>query len=311
MLARAGSAAPARPWERATVPMPLRRLTRRAWYVQGDLGPVSLVNQGFNSNAGFVVTGDGVVVFDALGTPALGEAFLARIRSVTREPVRIVVVSHYHADHFYGLQPFKAAGAQVWAHRAAVEYLATDAPRARLEERRGSLAPWVTAQARVVPPDRVLDSDHAFRVGGVRFEAIAAGPAHTPEDLMLRVPDEDLLFAGDLMFAGRVPFVGDADSRGWLAALDRLVERAPGMVVGGHGGASRDAATDIATTRDYLRALREVMGKAVEDLIPFDEAFARADWSRFERLPAFDAAHRRNAYNTYLRMEREALGQGR
>ena len=292
------------------MPMPLHRLSRRAWYVQGDLGPVSLVNQGFNANAGFVVTGDGVVVFDTLGTPALGDALLARIRSVTREPVRIVVVSHYHADHFYGLQPFKAAGAQVWAHRAALEYLATDAPRARLEERRNSLAPWVSAQARVVPPDRVLDGDHAFRVGGMRFEAIAAGPAHTPEDMMLLVPDEGVLFAGDLMFAGRVPFVGEADSRGWLAALDRLVARAPAVVVGGHGGASRDAAADIATTREYLRALREAMGRAVEDMVPFEEAFARTDWSRFAALPAFEAAHRRNAFNTYLRMERESLGQG-
>ena len=71
----------------------------------------SAQNKGFMSNAGFVVTGDGVVVFDALGTPALGRAMLAAIRRITPQPVKRVIVSHYHADHFYGLAAFKDAGA--------------------------------------------------------------------------------------------------------------------------------------------------------------------------------------------------------
>src|SRR5690606_24625951 len=94
-----------------------RRLSQRAWFVQGDAGPVSRENEGFNSNAGFVVTDEGVVVFDALGTPALGAELLAQIRRITPLPVRRVIVSHYHADHFYGLQAFKEAGAEIWAHR--------------------------------------------------------------------------------------------------------------------------------------------------------------------------------------------------
>ncbi len=92
-------------------------LTARVYFVEGELGPVSRANRGFNSNAGFVVTGDGVVVFDVLGTPALGEALRQAIRTVTALPIRHVVISHYHADHFYGLQAFKDAGAEVWAHQ--------------------------------------------------------------------------------------------------------------------------------------------------------------------------------------------------
>jgi glyoxylase-like metal-dependent hydrolase (beta-lactamase superfamily II) len=291
-----------------TVPIDPIRLTARSWYVQGDLGMISLRNQGFNSNAGFVVTDEGVVVFDTLGTPALGTALLARIRSITDKPIRYVVISHFHSDHFYGAQAFKAAGAEIWAHRLGREYLATDAPRARLEERRQSLGPWVTDAARIVPADRWIDEETTFRLGGLTFRLMPAGPAHTPEDLMMLVEEEGVLFAGDLMFAGRIPFVGSADSKGWLAALDRLIVRAPRIIVGGHGAASTDAAADLALTRDYLTSLREQMGRGVEDLLSFDEAFDRSDWSRFASLPAFDAAHRRNAYNTFILMEREALG---
>jgi len=285
-----------------------QRISDRVWYVQGDSGMVSLQNEGFNSNAGFVVTDDGVVVFDALGTPALGAALLERIRRITKQPVRRVVVSHYHSDHFYGLQALKEAGAEVWAHRAVRDYLATDAPRERLAERRESLAPWVTDEARIVAPDRLVDGETVFRQGGLTFRLLPAGPAHTAEDMMMLVEEEGVLFAGDLIFAGRVPFVGDADPSAWLAALDKLSAHRPRVVVTGHGPASTDALADLALTRDYLLFLRAQMGEAVDELLDFDEAYQRTDWSRFSSLPAFEDANRRNAYNVYLRMQREALG---
>lgn len=298
-------------FEAATVPVEPIALTPRVWYVRGDSGMISAENQGFNSNAGWIVTDDGIVVFDTLGTPALGEVLLARIRATSDKPIRHVIISHYHADHFYGLQAFKAQGARIWAHRKVVEYLASDAPAARLAERRQSLAPWVNEESRIVEPDQIIDGETSLKVGGITFDLIPVGPAHTPEDLMLYVEEEGVLFAGDLMFAGRVPFVGDADSRGWLAAIDRLVRRSPRILVGGHGGHSVDAARDLVQTREYLVYLREQMGRAVEDMLSFDEAYSRTDWSRFAALPAFEAANRRNAYNTFLLMEREALGGGR
>lgn len=291
-----------------TVDVEPRRVSERAWYVQGDSGMVSLQNEGFNSNAGFVVTDDGVVVFDALGTPALGSVLLERIGRITKQPVRRVVISHYHSDHFYGLQAFKEAGAEVWAHRSVRDYLATEAPGLRLAERRQSLAPWVTDRAEIVAPDRYVDGETVFRMGGLTFRLLPAGPAHTDEDLMMLVEEEGVLFAGDLIFAGRVPFVGDADPRAWLAALERLSVHRPRVVVTGHGPVSRDAVADLALTRDYLLYLRAEMGEAVDELLDFDEAYARTDWSRFSSLPAFDDANRRNAYNVYLQMQREALG---
>jgi len=88
-----------------------QRISEHVWFFQGGTGVASAANKGFMSNAGFVVTGDGVVVFDALGTPALGRAMVAAIGKVTPAPIRRVIVSHYHADHIYGLQALKAAGA--------------------------------------------------------------------------------------------------------------------------------------------------------------------------------------------------------
>ena len=279
------------------------RVSASAYFVRGETGLPSLENRGFTSNAGFVVTPEGVVVFDTLGTPALGKELIEAIRRITPAPIRRVVISHYHADHFYGLPPFKDAGADIWAHRAARGYLDSQAAKLRLEERQRSLAPWVDEKMRLVPADRWLEGEESFKLGGLTFRVFPVGPAHTAEDLAMAVEEENMLFVGDLMFAGRVPFVGDADSRSWIAAIDRIVTFNPKVMVGGHGDVSRNAAADLRMTRDYLVYLREKMGAAAAELEDFEVAYAKTDWSRFAQLPAFEAANRRNAYNTYIRMQ--------
>lgn len=92
-------------------PLKAVQVADRVWFVQGQAALGTPANRNFISNAGFVVTDDGVVVVDALGSPALAQALLAEIKRVTPQPVRYVFVTHYHADHIYGLQTFKAAGA--------------------------------------------------------------------------------------------------------------------------------------------------------------------------------------------------------
>jgi len=288
---------------------PLLKATEVAkdvWFVQGDVALGSTANRNFISNSAFVVTEDGVVVIDALGSPALAVELLAEIRRVTAQPVRYVIVTHYHADHIYGLQSLKAAGATIVAHPAGREYLTSDAAQLRLEASRQELAPWIDENTRLVPADRWLDADDAtLRVGSFNFRIQHVGPAHTPEDLVVYVPERGALFAGDLVFRGRIPFVGQADSRQWIASLARLIEFRPLIMIPGHGPVSREPLADLEMTRDYLVYLRTTMGAAAAELEPFDEVYAKTDWSRFERMPLFRAANRVNAYNTYLLMEQQ------
>lgn len=292
-----------------TVPMQAVRVGQHSYFIEGQAGQASSENQGFMSNAGFVVTHEGVVVFDALGTVPLAQKLLGEVRKLTDKPVKRVIVSHYHADHFYGLQVFKDAGAEIWAHRHAEGMTRTEAAQLRFEQRKEELFPWVDENTRFVEPDRYLDDETDFELGGVHFGIRHVGPAHSAEDLAMFVKEDGVLYAGDLVFKGRVPFVGDADSKAWLASLDKLTAMNPRVLVPGHGSASMAPAEDLALTRDYLSYLRSEIGKAVADLEPFEEAYARIDWSRFSKLPAFEAANRQNAYNTYLLLERELLGQ--
>jgi glyoxylase-like metal-dependent hydrolase (beta-lactamase superfamily II) len=289
----------------APAPMVAQQVSASAWYVQGESALGSPANRNFISNAGFVVTPAGVVVIDALGSPELARDWSADVRRRTGKAITHVILTHYHADHIYGLQEFKQAGARIIAQRAGLEYLNSDTAQSRLEASRKELAPWIDADTRLVPADEWIDGPRELVVGGVRLLLQPVGPAHTPEDLVVFLPAEKVLFAGDIVFRARLPYVGQADSRHWIAALNTILAFDAKAVVPGHGPLSTSARQDLELTRDYLAYLRETMGRAARDMEPFDDAYRRTDWSRFDQLPLFRAANRMNAYNTYLLMEHE------
>ena len=308
------------PYGAVSLPFELHKVPDApVYYVIGKSGVPSSINEGHTSNAGFVVTDDGVVVFDALGTPALGYRLLQRIREVTDKPVNRIVVSHYHADHIYGLQAFKdhAGNPPVWAQRLAQNYASgsaatqgEDAQR-RLEQRREALFPWVDENTRIVPPDHTFDDSATFEVGGVTFVLKHLGPAHAPGDSIMLVKDYGVLFSGDVIYKGRVPFLDspETDIDHWLQGLDYLLklDPQPRFIIPGHGSASTDMSEAIAATRDYIDYVRDAMRKAVADFVPFDQAYEQTDWSKYRNLPAFDASNRGNAYRIYLEMEAESF----
>jgi glyoxylase-like metal-dependent hydrolase (beta-lactamase superfamily II) len=282
------------------------------YYTVGNPGIPAQQNEGHTSNAGFVVTADGVVVFDALGTPSLGWNLLQAIGKITDWPVRYNVVSHYHADHIYGLQAFKDHSASVIvAQERAMEYREDDQTsdeRAdqRLDQRREALAPWVDANTRVVEPDITFKDRATLYLGGKRFVLLYAGPAHSASDSMMMVEPDGVLFAGDVVQNSRIPFMNadDVDTANWLKSLDEVEKLKPKFIIPGHGRPSTSARDAIAFTRDYITYVRAAMGKAAADWTDFDAAYNATDWSKYKDLPAFAANNRGNAYRIFLEMEK-------
>jgi glyoxylase-like metal-dependent hydrolase (beta-lactamase superfamily II) len=289
------------------------------YYVIGRSAVPDAGNEGFTANAGFVVTDDGVVVYDTLGTPALGYRMLLKIREVTDRPVKVVVAGHYHADHIYGLQAFREhTEAGILAHETAHDYFhsrtflgGTEDAGRRLAQRRAALSAWVDEDTYIVPPDATFSGHHSFRLGGYRFELIPRGPAHSPSDTVMIVHGAGVIFSGDLIYTGRVPFLDNpaVDTANWLAGLAFLesLEPAPEFVIPGHGRAFADPAAGVAFTRGYIEYLRDAMGEAARQFVDFDSAYARTDWSAYRDLPAFAETNRGNAFMVYLEMEAAML----
>lgn len=291
-----------------SVPMELKKVSDHVYYVQGKAG-VATDNEGFISNAAAVITSEGIVVIDALGTPSLAHHFLQLLKKLSPKPVVKVIMTHYHADHIYGLQVFKEQGAEIIAPAGYLDYLESDNAKSRLEERQFSLDPWVNDDTRLLSADRAIDKNESFTLGGITFDLNYLGNAHSDGDLSILVKPDQVLLTGDLIFEGRVPFTGSADTGHWLALLENLKHTKLNALIPGHGPAAKKPDQAIRLTRRYLQQLRAIMKNAVDELISFDEAYAAADWSEFEKLPAFDAAHRKNAYGVYLSLEQALLNE--
>lgn len=285
------------------------------YYIIGESGVPGANNEGHTSNAGFVVTDEGVVVYDALGTPALGYRLLQRIHEVTNQPIKKIIVSHYHADHIYGLQAFKqhAGNPEVIAQQLALGYLGGtrdsqgEAAQRRLEQRREALFPWVDENTFLVPPDLTFSKDFTFTLGGLTFAVRHMGPAHAPGDSIMLVKELGVLFSGDVIYKGRIPFLDspETDVRNWLKGLDELatLQPAPRFIIPGHGEADTDVATALSFTRGYLNYVVESMIQGLLAGKSFAQTYAATDWSQYEHMPAFDASNRGNAYRIYLELE--------
>ena len=300
------------PYPAITIPLKIDRVPGKpVWYSTGNPGIPGKGNEGNTSNAGFVVTSDGVVVFDALGTPSLGWALLQEIRKVTDKKIRYVVLSHYHADHIYGLQAFRDhTDALIVAQERSGEYkdndeIADEKASQRLDQRRAVLSPWVDGNTRVVVPDITFNQRMAIALGDRRLTLLYAGPAHSSSDIMMMVEPDGVLFAGDIVQNSRIPFMNsdDVSTVQWLHALDEVAKLDPKFIIPGHGRTSTEARQAIAFTRDYIQYLRDKMTAAVQNWTDFDVAYRETDWSKYRDLPAFASNNRGNAYRIYLELE--------
>ncbi len=283
------------------------------YYFLGHSGVPGKQNEGFTANAGFVITDIGVVVFDALGTPSLGAAMVAKIRELTDLPITHVVISHYHADHVYGLQAFRElTGAEVIAQDLSSVYVNSADADQRLGQRKQALSPWVDDNTRVVAPDVTFEEEMMLESGDYRFNIVHAGPAHAPDDSLMMVEPAGVLFSGDIIQNDRVPYLAssEVDTGNWMKAIEKVRELNPRILIPGHGKPSENAMEALSFTYDYLSYVRDHMGAAVEQWVQFEDAYKQTDWSHYENLPAFDASNKANAYRVYLEMEKTALGGG-
>lgn len=287
--------------------LPVRALASDVYAVMGDTGRGS---EG-RPNAGFIVTGDGVVVIDALASPAQGEQLVRAIRSVTRQPIRWLVLTHHHPDHHFGAVVLRRAGARVIAHpdvSTGVDEQSREAAESAwtLVVGKQQMAGFAYADV----PDRAVVTADTLRLGAKTIVIAHAwrGAAHTAGDLIVWLPDERVLFAGDLLIEDGVTMVVDGSGKGLLAALDTLAALAPRIAVPGHGAIPPEPQALIGRTRDYMVRLRAAMRGAIERHRSLNRALDSLPPADEGRPVSLRSRERRNANRVYLEVEKEIMG---
>jgi glyoxylase-like metal-dependent hydrolase (beta-lactamase superfamily II) len=276
--------------------------------VYAVLGDTGRGSEG-RSNAGFIVTPRGVVVVDALASPRQGEALLRTIRGVTRQPITWLVLTHHHPDHTFGAVVFRRAGAKVVAHPDARTLASEGGPDALL-------ANWV----RVVgldamrgfefadSADRPVAGSDTLRLGGRTIVVTHPGAGHTAGDLVVWLPRERVLFAGDLLVEDGVTMVVDGSGPALRRCLDFIDGLHPGIVVPGHGAIPRRPDALVGRTRAYITGLEADMRAAVERGVPMQRALATLPPADENRPVSLNSRRRRNAARVYVEEEHAYMG---
>ena len=234
------------------------------------------------SNAGFVIDGSEALVVDTMMFPAMAKGLRDELERRGASPT-LVLNTHPHIDHVGGNAAF--ADTRVVAHPvAAATVRTTGLPVPIFDAFMPAFRGEFAALGEVTPPDDLPDPLELPRNGALRSYV----PAHTPSDTVVWMPDERVLFTGDLCFFGVAPLAIQGLVSGWIAALDDLVALDPAVVVPGHGPVGTTA--EIAALRAHFGRLVDAAGKAVEAGASIDDAYAELerdevhDWLEAERI---------------------------
>ena len=283
--------------------MELQQVDEDVYALVGPFGNRTPENLGNNSTSGFVITSDGVVLIDSGGSYRGAAVIAELIGQVTDHPVRLVINTGGQDHRWLGNGYFKQRGARIVTSQAAEED-----HHARAQDQLFALENLIGEKALAgtdpVHADETFEDELTIEHGGVTFELKRVGPAHTPGDLLVWLPEKQVVFAGDVVYMGRLLGVQSySNSAGWLEAFKQLEALQPRVIVPGHGPAS-DLAAARADTRDYLEFLREAVGTFMDEGGDISQ-IGSLDQTRFSHLHSFDSLKGRNAQQVFQEMEWE------
>lgn len=270
----------------------------------GEKGGRTHQNEGLNANIGLVVTPAGALLIDSGASFQGAQQIHAAVKKVTAQPVKWVINTGGQDHRWLGNGYFIGQGAEVIAHAdARADMLARGGDH--IASLKNELKEKLDGTVPALPTRWLSSPDETLNLGGMAIEVKHRQGAHTPGDLMVWLPQQRVVFSGDIVYVDRMLGVIPVSHTGrWLESFAVLEALQPARIVPGHGDVC-DLPKAQSQTRNYLRALRTHMKKAVDDGTDISaaiKAFDAAPW--MGQLNAAEL-HPGNASRTYLELERE------
>jgi glyoxylase-like metal-dependent hydrolase (beta-lactamase superfamily II) len=273
------------------------------WTSIGATAPPTYENAGHNNNLSFLVTGDGVIVINGGGSYGLAEALHKEIKEVTDQPVKLVVNENGQGHAALGNCYWAKQGVKIIAHEDAAHefeqrsHQIMQAAEARLKDR--------AANNCVKVPDETFSDKKDVSMGNMKVELLHLGPAHSPGDMQVWLPEEKLVIAGDMAFHERLlPIFDDTDTASWVETWENEFEKLGAIyVIPGHGHPTNMAQVR-RYTHDYLVYLRGKIREHIDGGGGLDEAFY-VDQSQYKHLHTFKELATKNAGRVFQQMEFE------
>ena len=222
----------------------------------------SALNKGWNSNTAIVETAEGLLVFDTGSSETIGKALIKTIRTVSDKPIKWVINSHSHGDHWLGNGAFVA--------EKPAEMIASDVAIGKMKEmgyewvgRFYDMTEGATGKFEPVPAKDAVVKAMERDFGGVKVQIFFSGNSHSPGDIVFWLPQQSVLLTGDTMYTKRPPATFDAQVKQWATFLGELEGLKPQNVIPGHGPVSDISA--VINLKDYFTTLWELVAAGYDE----------------------------------------------
>lgn len=278
------------------------KISDSLWCVFGDLKPPTKENKGFVSNVCWVDDGKSVVLLDSGPTEQFGSELEEQIVKTTGKKVDAVIVTNYHDDRMLAAGYFQKRGAKIVAHKNIVADMVKN--EAKILRMSMILPPQLYKQTAMIKPDILFDNE-SFEFGGVKLLKLSA-VAETPSDIVVWLPKQKALFAGNIVFEGRLlNYDDDSRADGWLDALSKIEKINPAIIIPGHG--TKLDFSGVMQTKAYLRSIYVQIKKAFDDGVELENLTKTVKSDEFRTLVNYEMLHPRNLYSIYGQFELGAI----
>jgi glyoxylase-like metal-dependent hydrolase (beta-lactamase superfamily II)/rhodanese-related sulfurtransferase len=268
----------------------------------GATAPGTYANSGHNNNLSFIITDEGVLVFNAGDNYLLAKALHYEIKKFTDKPIKYVVLENAQGHAMLGSNYWKEQSAEIIAHVDALEEMKAHGNEVidRMKTGRRDKGQWTE----LTFPDKTFEDKHIIEMGGERFEILHLGSGHSPGDISLWMPKKKLLISGDMAFHQRLmPIFEHTNTAGWIETWDKIEALKPEIIIPGHGSPTNiEEVTKY--TKDYLVFMRGEVEKILENGGGEQDAY-KIDQSAFSHLDTFNDLALQNAGRIYRLMEFE------
>lgn len=206
----------------------------------------------FGANAGIIIGTKGILVIDSLVSAREAKRLLRDIRKISDKPILYLVNTHYHLDHCFGNGEFAKLGAAIIAHENCAAEMRLKAEDGLANAGNYGLTPEEMEGTEIAYPDITFSKSKHLELGGVGVNFLYIGPSHSSGSILVHVPAEKVVFAGDILFTDFHPYMADGDIRGWQQTLDFLLTLEADKIIPGHGPLS--SKKDVIDMRAYILA---------------------------------------------------------
>ncbi|UAB90995.1 MBL fold metallo-hydrolase (plasmid) [Ruegeria sp. SCSIO 43209] len=269
----------------------------------GATAPPTYENSGHNNNLSFIVTGEGVIVINGGAAYVLAEALHQEIQSITDQPVKLVFNENGQGHAMLGNAYWLELGVPIIAHSDAAAEFEEYGPQ--ILEGMQRYNQDKAERTFLAGPTETFEDEYVVEMGDFRIEAKYLGPAHSPGDISIWLPNQSLVIAGDMAFHERMlPIFQETYTADWLETWDNEFEALGATyVIPGHGHPTNmDQVRRY--TRDYLIYLRGKIQEHMDAGGDLAEAYY-VDQSPYAHLDTFEELATKNAGRVFEQMEFE------